>query len=74
MMQVFMYAFVCKEVSEGNTKEYCLFDEFYPVMAKDEKDAIAKAVLACAGDLEEIQETCDVEGKEFTFEVLARPF
>lgn len=73
-MKLFMYAIVCEEVDEGKKKEYCLFDEFYPVMAKDEKDAMAKALLACAGDLEEVQETCDVEGKEFSFEVLVRPF
>lgn len=73
-MKVFLFAVICKACKDGKEKVYLLFDELYPVLAKDEKDAIAKATLSCASDLEMEEEKAEAEGKEFSYEVQVRPF
>lgn len=73
-MEIFTFVIVVTEELEGTVKHSLLFDELYPVLAKDEKDAVAKAIMASACDLEEAKEKADSECKEFSYEVMVRPF
>lgn len=73
-MDIFTFVIVITEELEGTAKQHLLYDEIYPVIAKDEKDAIAKAIMVCAGDIQEAQEQCESQCKEFSYEVLVRPF
>jgi vacuolar-type H+-ATPase subunit D/Vma8 len=73
-MDIFLFVIIITEELEGTKKQSLLFDEVYPILAKDEKDAIAQAMFTCAADIEEAREKADGECKEFSFEVIIRPF
>lgn len=73
-MQIFLFVIIITEELEGTSKQSLLFDELYPVLAKDEKDAVAKAIMYSACDLQDAQEKADSECKEFSYEVEVRPF
>jgi hypothetical protein len=73
-MEIFTFVIVITEELEGTCKQSLLYDELYPVLAKDEKDAIAKAIMFCAADLDEAKEQADSQCKEFSYEVYIRPF
>lgn len=73
-MEIFTFVIVITEELEGTVKQSLLFDELFPILAKDEKDAIAKAIMVCAADIQEAQEKADSECKEFSYEVFVRPF